>query len=387
MTLGMHRDATNLGFDPIERNTRRQVWWSIYSFERILCSILGRPTVIDDREMSIQLPDPTLLEQPSISSEFMLCAYELIRISYTIRQRAYFDSNTNEERTPSLAIAESLMRECNSFFHKIPHELTLNYPSTIPSDQKARILLLNAYYFYTRCIVSRDFLVKKVESNIVYLEEGHMRSSDELSRTLSLSEDCVESAHQSLRCIMAGADFGILGNSWLDLFFVFHSVLIVCADFLARPKNHQDTTKDIERKEMVRVMLNHIRGMKLASTYKTLGRIATQFASITGVAPDHGSPGGNVSEKAMGIQVDEHQAALGRDETAQVLHEISDIQEDWFANATTSLGLDFFELQEGANALPLQAEQPAYPELYGAQPSSNDVEDWTAQTLRGMHTL
>lgn len=385
--MGMHRDATNLEFDPIERNTRRQVWWSIYAFERILCSILGRPTVIDDREMSMQMPDGPMLEQQSMSTEFMTCVSELIRLSYAIRQRAYFDTNTNEERSPSLAMAECLMRECNSFVQNIPPEFALNYPSTIPPEQKARKLLLHVYYFYTRCIVSRDFLIKKVERNIAYLEEKQLPHSEELSRTLALSEDCVESAHQSLRCIMAGADLGIIGNSWLDLFFVFHSLLIVCADFLARPRNYQDTTKDVERKEMVRVTLGHIRGMTLASTYKTLGRIATQFASITGVTVDQSSHPETMPGQGPGTNLDEQEAALGRDETAQVLNEISDIQEDWFASATSSLGLDFFDLHQGPDTLPLQPGPAGYPELYATQPSTNEVDDWTARTLRGMHSL
>lgn len=383
--MGMHRDATNLEFDPIERNTRRQVWWSIYSFERILCSILGRPTVIDDREMSMKIPDALMLEQKSMSAEFMTHAFEIIRMSYTIRQRAYFDSNNAEERSPSLAMAESLLRECNSFVQTIPPNLSLNYLPTIPPEQKARILLLHVYYYYTRCIVSRDFLVQKVERNIAYLEEKPVPYSETLQRTLTLSEDCVESAHQSIRCIMEGADLGVIGYSWLDLFFVFHSILIVCADFLARPRNQQDTAKDIERKEMVRVMLNHIRGMKLAATYKILSRIATQFASITGVTEEQRSTPTLTGQ--AGSRLDEQQAVLGHDETSQTLVEISDVQEDWFANATSSLGLDFFDLHEGPDTLPLHAEASTYPELYGAQSTTSEVDDWTARTLRGMHAL
>lgn len=386
ITMGMHRDATNMEFDPIERNTRRQVWWSIYSFERILCSILGRPTVIDDREMSMTIPDAPMLEQKSMSAEFMTYAFEIIRMSYTIRQRAYFDSNTAEERTPSLAMAESLMRECNSFFQTIPSSLSLDYLPTISPEQKARILLLHVYYFYTRCIVSRDFLIQKVERNIAYLEGKEVPYPEELARTLTLSEDCVESAHQSIRCIMEGAHLGMIGYSWLDLFFVFHSILIVCADFLARPRDQHDTAKDVERKEMVRVMLNHIRGMKLATTYNILSKIAVQFASITGVADEPPPARATPSGKAGGSSF-EQRAVLGRDETSNTLVEISDIQEDWFANATSSLGLDFFDLQEGPDTLPLHADPSTYPDLYGAQPSTGEVDDWTARTLRGMHAL
>ena len=63
ITMGMHRDSSNLDFDPIERDMRRQVWWTIYIFEKTLCSILGRPTAIDDREMSLHIPEAPMLEQ------------------------------------------------------------------------------------------------------------------------------------------------------------------------------------------------------------------------------------------------------------------------------------------------------------------------------------
>lgn len=366
-------------FDPIERNTRRKVWWLIYSFERILCSILGRPTVIDDKEMSMKIPDPPMLEQKSMSTELMTYTFEIIRMSYTIRQRAYFDSNTAAERTPSLATAESLLQECNSFFATIPPNLSLDNLPTLPPEQKAWILLLHIYYFYTRCIASRDFLIQKVEGNIAYLEEQPLPYSEDLSRRLTLSEDCVESAHRSIQCIIEGAHLGIIGYSWLDLFFVFHSILIVCADFLARPRNQQDSAKDVERKEMVRVMLNHIRGMKLAATNNILSEIAKQFASITGVAEEHGS-----AQNTPGQAVDaslEHQTTQGPYETSQILVEISDIQEDWFANATSSLGLDFFDLKEGS------ANPSTYSDLYAAEPGTNEVDDWPARTLKGMHSL
>jgi hypothetical protein len=334
----------------------------------------------------MKIPDAPMLEQKSMSAEFMAYAFEIIRMSYTIRQRAYFDSNTAEERTPSVAMAESLIRECNSFFRTIPPNLSLDYLPTIPPEQKARILLLHVYYYYTRCIVSRDFLIQKVERNIAYLGREPIPYTEEMSKILTLSEDCVESAHQSIRCIMEGAHLGMIGYSWLDLFFVFHSILIVCADFLARPRDQQDTAKDIERKEMVRVMLNHVRGMKFAAAYNTLGKIAIQFASITGVAEEHRFTRVTLSGQGAGPGL-EHGAVFGRDEMSNTLVEISDIQEDWFENAMSSLGLDFFGPHEGPDTLPLYADPPAHPGLYGTQPSTNEVDDWTARTLRGMHTL
>ncbi|KAF1842380.1 uncharacterized protein K460DRAFT_409795 [Cucurbitaria berberidis CBS 394.84] len=385
ITMGMHRDGANMEFDPIERNTRRQVWWSIYSFEKILCSILGRSTAIDDREMSFKIPDAPMLEQKTMSAEFMGFNFEVVRLSYSIRQRAYFDKISAQERSPTITVAESLLQECDDFFTTIPTHLSLIF-SPVPSDQRGRILLLHIYYFYTRCIVSRDFLIRKVERSINQLENKPPPFSEDWDKTFALSEDCVESAHKSLQCMMAGAHLGMIGYSWLDLFFILHSVLIVCADFLARPKEQPDSPKDTERKEMVRTMLNYVRGMKkLAPTYIILSQIAMQFASITGVADD--SITSHMSNAPHDSDI-EPRPWMGGDGATEGQMEISDVQEDWFANATTNLGLDFFDLQAtAAGSMPMHADPTTYPSGYFVDPNTNVAVDWTAKTTRGVHTM
>lgn len=383
ITMGMHRDGPNMEFDPIERNTRRQVFWSIYTFEKILCSILGRPTVIDDRETSMQIPDAPMLEQRTVSADFMSSAFELIRTSYSIRQEAYFDKATGRERSPTVATAESLLRDCEAFYKTtVPPHLTIDAP-IVADDQKARILLLHIYYFYTRCTVSRDFLIQKVEKSISYLEHKPIVYPENWQNVLNLSEDCVDSAHRSLECMIAGLRYSIIGYSWLDLFFVFNSILIVCVDFLARPKEQQESPKDVERKNTVRIMLGHIRGMKqVASTYKILNQIAFQFANIIGIAEEIG-----MSYTVSAQQVpQEPQMGSVNEATADGLVEISDVHEDWFANATTNLGLDFFDLNHATGTSSGSLHPGAYPGHLG--PSiSNEVDDWTARTLKGMHSI
>lgn len=377
--MGMHRDGTNLEFDPIERNTRRQVWWSIYFFERTLCSVLGCPTVIDDSEILMRAPDAPLLEQKSPSAEFMSHSFELVRLSYKIRQRAYFDPRTAEERSPTLGVASSLLRECDEFFSKVPRNLSIDY-APVPRDQRARILLLHIYYYYTRCVVTRDFLIQKVERNVSYLENRSPPTSEDWQTTLVLGEDCVQSAHMSLRYMMAGVDLGLIDYSWLGFFFVFHSVLIVCADFLARPREQQESSKDGERKAMVRAVLEHVRGMrKLAPTYSILSRIACQFAAMTGVCDE--------SATAIRQTVDPSLDSTSSAEDENI--GITDIllQEDWFVSATTSLGMDFLDLDPtaGSEATPVSTTGHAYTGY--SDSNAGEVDDWTTKALKGMHSM
>jgi hypothetical protein len=343
--MGMHRDGPNREFDHIERNTRRQVWWSIYTFEKALCCILGRPSVVDDKELSMGIPEASLLDQKGISPEVMSFICKLCGMVYNIRQRAYFDETTAEERTPTLATAKVLLHECDEFFQSIPAHLSLeSYPAAVAPEQRTPILLMHIGYYYMRCIISRDFLMQKTETNICHLENKTLPVSENWRTTLALSEDCVESAHKSLQYISEASDQNIIGTSFVDLFYVFHAVLLVCADFLARPKDQPDSSRDIERKVTVRAVLNQIRKMnRPAPTYRILNQIALQFASITGVDAMSRTPSAALDESS------ELPAVMAGDGATELLAEISDTREDWFAKATMDLGLDFFDLSQEAD--------------------------------------
>ena len=389
--MGMHRDSSNLHFEPIERNVRRQVWWSIYVFEKILCGILGRPTVIDDRETSMKVPDAPMLEQTRITAVFMNLCSDLVSISYRIRQRAYFDKTSSEERSPTLAVAMTLLRECDNFYANIPPHMSLDQAPG-GTDLKAMILLLHMYYYYTRCVISRDFLIQKVESNVCFLENKAFQASEDWPTTLILAEDCVESVHKSLQCITIGIDLGIfeiIGYSWLDFFFVFHAVLIVCADFLARPKVQTDSPKDIERKATVRTVLAQVRGMqqKLPSTYKTLGQIALQLARITGVSQDMDSPTILDAPPDASLEAVVDMLHDERNEHADIL----DIGGDWYTDVTADLGLDFFDLSQATHPVTFPVMDPPTRSDNAGDPAGDltgdVVDDWTNRALKGMHTL
>jgi hypothetical protein len=186
--------------------------------------------------------------------------------------------------------------------------------------------------------------------------------------------------------MMAGLDLGSIGYSWFDLFFVFHSVLIVCADFLARPQGQPDSPKDKERKDMVRSMLDRVSCMKKqAPTYRILSRIAMQFATVTGVYNPVNEAGG-----LLGPASDpppEPRTSSVHDSVMSSLVETSDFEEDWFASATTNLGLDFFDLNQVHGGVSMQPANTAYTGYVQPLPVAQQVHDWTERALHGSHDL
>ena len=61
-SIGLHRDGTKLGLNPVETEARRRIWAAIYFFDRSICLNTGRPPVIDDRICDTLPPSETVDE-------------------------------------------------------------------------------------------------------------------------------------------------------------------------------------------------------------------------------------------------------------------------------------------------------------------------------------
>ncbi|KAF2709524.1 hypothetical protein K504DRAFT_533879 [Pleomassaria siparia CBS 279.74] len=280
ISLGMHREGTDCQFDPIERSTRKLVWAAVYSFEKFLCVILGRPSCIDDAEVSIGLPDAALLHEITILPGWIEKNGEGIKMSYQMVKRAYPANNSPKHHLVPISTAKTLLKELDDWHTALPEHLKLDSPGFY---LRSRGLLLHVHYYFTRCLFTRDYLIQKVESNICRIENKPFTPGASMDMIVALSEDCINTALESLKCLIRIDEAGGLsGVSWIDIFYVFHSVLIVCVDFLARPKDQPESPQDVERKDCVRKILYSSRVIKMASTYHILGQITIRFASITG---------------------------------------------------------------------------------------------------------
>lgn len=54
--LGLHDESSPAAFDALDLDRRRRLFWATYTFERNLCSVLGRPVSIPDEAISTSLP-------------------------------------------------------------------------------------------------------------------------------------------------------------------------------------------------------------------------------------------------------------------------------------------------------------------------------------------
>ncbi|TFK43169.1 fungal-specific transcription factor domain-containing protein [Crucibulum laeve] len=54
--LGLHRSPRRLLVTPVEKETRRKIWWGVYTLDRMLALALGRPLGINDSDCDVELP-------------------------------------------------------------------------------------------------------------------------------------------------------------------------------------------------------------------------------------------------------------------------------------------------------------------------------------------
>lgn len=84
--LGLHRSQSGVStMDPVQRETRRRVWWTLYLFDRLISSKLGYPLGIRDDDIDVEMPSMNGLssaQQNEFSDPIHLCAHaRLARIT------------------------------------------------------------------------------------------------------------------------------------------------------------------------------------------------------------------------------------------------------------------------------------------------------------------
>ncbi|KAL1980078.1 hypothetical protein VTN96DRAFT_4667 [Rasamsonia emersonii] len=293
IALGMHREGVNEGFDPIERNTRRMVWWTLYMFEQKISIILGRPPCIDPMEVNVRLPDEAVLDGGDFPPDCHAHALALIQIGPRVKRlaSALSPKYTSEDALlATCAKAGHMLQELNAWKSRLPQHLTPNWHPMIPRHRRA-VLMMHIYYHYLESIVTRPYLLCRVNRDIErQLQTGPPTLTAVSPKIDKLAQACRSSAKVALDHLHQLSMFGQLeGVAWMDFYYVYHAMMVLSLDFLGRPRDSADSAEDVAHKERLSTMVELARRSKLAPTYKILSRVATDLALIVGVEVEDAS--------------------------------------------------------------------------------------------------
>ncbi|KAI0650062.1 fungal-specific transcription factor domain-containing protein [Trametes meyenii] len=176
--IGLHRSPRLLLVPPIEKETRRKIWWGVYTLDRMLALALGRPLAIEDADCDVEIP--VELDDESLPQYFrgemmpqgtitlmrgFIELIELYKIAGRVLREVYALDKTKEyletdKRAELDRSVETLDRSLTKWCEDLP-AVFKSHPVT--EKQVSMAAVLCSHYYSILTTLHRNFLPVKRE--------------------------------------------------------------------------------------------------------------------------------------------------------------------------------------------------------------------------------
>ncbi|RGP59378.1 transcriptional activator acu-15 [Fusarium longipes] len=164
--LGLHQSQKRFSFGALTTETRKKVFWTLYTLDCFSAATLGLPKLLKEDEIQTEYPCDTDDEyvtekgfQPTLPGEYTrlssaLALFRATRILAKVLEKNYPASSSYEISLQQMA---SLEGELDAWYHQLPSHLRLNFVQDKPSTDVtgSRSPLLALAYYYIRTLIYR----------------------------------------------------------------------------------------------------------------------------------------------------------------------------------------------------------------------------------------
>ncbi|KAL3422500.1 transcriptional activator protein acu-15 [Phlyctema vagabunda] len=182
--LGLHQSQKRFSFGALTTETRKRVFWTLYTLDCFSAALLGLPKLLKEEDIHAEYPSDTDDEyvtekgfQPTLPGEYTkissaLALFRASRILSKVLDQNYPAAATHEMSLQSLA---SLDTELNDWSDKLPTHLKLTFVQDKPSTDVtgSRSALLSLAFYYIRSLIHRpavgSSLGNKSSSSVISL--------------------------------------------------------------------------------------------------------------------------------------------------------------------------------------------------------------------------
>ena len=128
LTLGLNHNIPELQLpDPIERQHRVRIWWTIYIFDRMWGSKMGLPTSILDEDIYVDMPSDISPrhdhDEQFSDTQYMVASINLARIAGEIITKIY---SRKKYKETFLQRVQALLKALKSWVETLPEHIKLN---------------------------------------------------------------------------------------------------------------------------------------------------------------------------------------------------------------------------------------------------------------------
>ncbi|KAI1371752.1 hypothetical protein F4677DRAFT_456959 [Hypoxylon crocopeplum] len=294
IALGMHRENSSGLFNPLERQLRKLVWWTLYGYEQFLCCSLGRPSAIDDREMDVGIPNDDYLDANLLPPRYIEHSARLNMLLAVVR-RGIFNPGfvPGKMHVRALEFLETLA----DWEDTLPRALS---PAALEAgvdgsgNQWRSAMLLHIRYHHTLCFLTRPFLFETIQS-----ANGEGLFGPDAPKTRALSKVCLTAAMRCGDLIISLWRAGqVNGVTWIDLYYAYMSssdisLALFAPGALCQDENNAEIRKPgliqkytvDEMRDAVRQLCDVMSTIEICGTNARFAKAAFEFASALGIIP------------------------------------------------------------------------------------------------------
>ncbi|KAB8252368.1 fungal-specific transcription factor domain-containing protein [Aspergillus flavus] len=224
LSAGFHHNIPETQYpDPIARENRIRVWWTIYIFDRFWGLKLGLPMQVNDDDIHVDFPSNLAVEtfhDEFADSSYQVAVIELARISTHIMRNIYSRQKSAETL---LQREQKLLNEMKQWMQSVPDHIRLQ-----PDTHNPRCtVLIHLQFNYCLILAIRPLLLGILD----HIATTDFSPETTLSPALAaLTEACIHSArHTLILCAdeWTKGSISVFGYAFAQYIFTSSLVLVI----------------------------------------------------------------------------------------------------------------------------------------------------------------
>ncbi|KAI2473200.1 fungal-specific transcription factor domain-containing protein [Annulohypoxylon bovei var. microspora] len=269
--LGLHQSQKRFSFGALTIETRKKVFWTLYTLDCFSAAMLGLPKLLKEDDIHAEYPSDTDDEyvtekgfQPTLPGEYTrlssaLALFRVSRILANVLEKLYPAATSYEL---SLQQISALDADLSDWYENLPTHLRLNFVQDKPSTDitGSRSPILSLAYYYVRGLIHRP----AVGSNLGGKAAPTLIAVGESSKHIVQIIQLLEERSMSFSFCLNKADVLVLCGT---------SLLYQSLDL----KHESKLMKDAER--LVNAVIKILLRMKAPGTYD-LKRVASLLITV-----------------------------------------------------------------------------------------------------------
>jgi len=233
-TLGLHRSLDGFGLAPEEIEQRRNVFWVFYLMEKAISHNLGRPSVINDDDIAVELPPkmPGLVQSPSRAKVYDLFQDQitLAIIGSRICSELYSASSQTKSEVDRMKVLGKLDNHLQRWRDAIPIDIRPEYPIKCSDEQYVPVVMM--HFTYLDAVI----LLHRLSSHQGSFKDGEtmdMKSHDQRPRLnpriYSSRLLCLAAARRSIQLLDTFSNNNLQNQHymWFVVLLLFKLIMLI----------------------------------------------------------------------------------------------------------------------------------------------------------------